>query len=276
MLLDIKKENLFFFYIMDPSNNVSTLHVLSAVGQAARDAAAVQCVDTNAVLQSQAGTNLANMANNERLSLNISDNVYRSQIANRDAIERNADFTTDVIQRNATNLLSAVERNGSAGVCATERSTNELSNMINNNIGDIKVSQQAIAGETRKQLSSNHVEVITSGKDILINENKNTGKLLLQASSNSGRSDLDIAAVKSKLEIQAAQNVAYVQLEALKNKKSISAQLAECCCELKHIVQSSAQSTQNVIQEIENNRVRDALAAINTENLINRLGNSYQ
>jgi hypothetical protein len=259
---------------MDTSNNVSNLHVLGAVGQAARDAASAQCVDTTAILQSQDGTNLANMANNERLGLNINDNVYRSQIATRDAVERNADWARDAVERNSTNIALAVERTGSSSVNATERSTNQLSNMITHNAGEIKTAQQAIAGETRKQLSENHIEVITSGKDILINENKNTGKILLQASTNAGKGELDIASVKSRLEVQAAQNVAQVQLEALKNKNSISAQLAECCCELKQIVQNSAQTTQHVIQEIENNRVRDALAAINTENLINRLGSS--
>ena len=87
---------------MDTSNNVSNLHVLGAVGQAARDAAAVQCVDTTAILQAQDGTNLANMANNERLGLNINDNVYRSQIATRDAVERNADWARDAVERNST------------------------------------------------------------------------------------------------------------------------------------------------------------------------------
>ena len=259
---------------MDNTNAVSNLHVLGAVGQAARDAASAQCMDTTAILQGEAGNNIANMANNERLGLNINDNVYRAHIANREAIERNSDWTRDSIQWNSTAILSAVERNGAAGVHATERSTNELSNLINHNSGDIKTAQQSIAGETRKQLSDNHVEVLNSSKDILINENKNTGKILLQASSYSGQGELDIAAVKTNLEIQAAQNVAQVQLEALKNKNSISAQLAECCCELKQIVQNSAQTTQQVLQEIENNRVRDALAAINTENLINRLGSS--
>jgi hypothetical protein len=259
---------------MDNTNAVSNLHVLGAVGQAARDAASVQCVDTTAILQGQAGTNLANMANTERLSLNVNDNIYRSSVANRDAIERNADWTRDAVDRNSTAILLATERTGAASVNATERSTNELSTMVTQNSGEIKVAQQAIAGETRKQLSENHIEVITSSKDIVINDNQNTGKILLQASQNFGKGELDIAAVRAKLEIQAAQNVANVQIEALKNKNSISAQLAECCCELKQIVQNSAQNTQQVLQEIENNRVRDALAAINTENLITRLGSS--
>jgi hypothetical protein len=256
---------------MDNLNAVSNLHVLGAIGQAARDGAAGQCADTSALLQGQAGNTLASMANTDRLGLNINDNIYRSSYANREAIERNADWTKDAVERNGTAIALAVERNGSAAVQATERTTNELTNLLARTTGEIKTAQQVIAGETRKQLNDNHATTVSATKDIVINDNQNTGKILLQASSNFGRTELDIGSVKSKLEVQAAQNVAQIQLEALKNKNSISAQLAECCCELKHIVQSSAQTTQQVLQEIESNRIRDALAAINTENLINKL-----
>jgi hypothetical protein len=102
----------------------------------------------------------------------------------------------------------------------------------------------------------------------------NTGKLSLQASSNAGKVELDISKVKAQLEFQASQNTAAVQLEAVKNKASLSAQLAECCCELKQSVGAAAQETQKVLQEIENNRIRDALSAATTENLIARLNGS--
>jgi hypothetical protein len=256
---------------MDNSNAVSNLHVLGAIGQASRDGAAAQCADTTAILQGQAGTNIANMANNERLGLNINDNVYRSGLSNREAIERNSDWVKDAVERNGTALALAVERNGSSAVQATEKTTNEVTNLVARTTGEIKTAQQAIAGETRKLINHNNATTITATKDIVINDNQNTGKILLQASSNFGKTELDIGSVKSKLEVQAAQNVAQIQLEALKNKNSISAQLAECCCELKQIVQSSAQTTQQVLQEIESNRIRDALAAINTENLINKI-----
>jgi hypothetical protein len=271
LFLNIKKKTSFFL-IMDNTNAVSNLHVLGAIGQAARDGAAAQCADTTTILQGQAGTTLANMANTERLGLNVTDNIYRASLANREAIERNADWTKDSVERNGTAIALAVERNGAGSILATERTTNEVTNLIARTTGEIKNTQQAIASETRQGINENHVAILANSKDILINDNQNTGKILLQASSNFGRTELDIGGVKSKLEIQAAQNVAQIQLEALKNKNSISAQLAECCCELKHIVQSSAQTTQQVLQEIENNRIRDALAAINTENLISKLG----
>ena len=256
---------------MDNSNAVSNLHVLGAIGQAARDGAAAQCNDTTAILQSQAGTNLANMANTERLGLNINDNIYRSSLANRESIERNSDWISSAIERNSSHLASAVERTGSAAVNAVDRSTNEITNLVQHTTGEIKTQQHAIAGETRKLVNDHHSKFLELNKDGVINDNKNTGKIQLQASQYFGQTELDIAGVKNKLELQAAQNTAQIQLEALKNKNSISAQLAECCCELKQLVQNSAQTTQQVLQEIENNRIRDALSDANTENLISKL-----
>jgi hypothetical protein len=256
---------------MENSNSVSNLHILGAIGQAARDGAATQCSDTTAILQSQTGTNLANMANNERLGLNINDNIYRHSLANRESIERNADWISGSIDRNSSHLMSAVERTGAAAVHTTQLATNEITNLVQHTSSEIKSNQQVIAGETRKLVNEHNSKNIELIKDSVINDNQNTGKIQLQASQYFGQTELDISGVKNKLELQAAQNTAQVQLEALKNKNEISAQLAECCCELKRLVQSSSQTTQQVLQEIENNRIRDALSAANTENLISKL-----
>ncbi len=251
-------------------NSVSNLHILNAVGQAARDALASQCSDTTAILQEQAGTNLANMANAERFSLNINDNIYRSGLANRESIERNADWIMQGMDRDSNRLSDAIERNGSGAIHTTERAVNYITNLVQSQTTDIKHNQYSIAAETRQLINNHNSKAIEMNKDGIINDNINTGKIQLQASQYFGQSELDIASVKSKLEIQAAQNTSNIQLEALKNKNSLSAQLAECCCELKQIVKMSNQHTQQIIQDIENNRVRDALAAANTENLISK------
>ena len=256
------------------SNNVSELNLLTAVNQAARDNASNQCMDTTAILQGQNGSNLLNMAANERLNIAVNDSVYKHSLSNRDAIERNADLNRETTDRNATAIALAVERTGTASVYATQRSQNIISSLVEHSSGEITTAQQAIAGETRKMLGEHHSTTITLAKDGVINANQNTGKVLVQASDNFGHTQVGLNAIKGKLELQAAQNVAQIQLEAIKNKSSLSAQLAECCCELKQIVISSAQTTQQVLQEIENNRIRDSLSVANTENLISRLSSS--
>lgn len=253
------------------SNTVSDLYVLGAVGQAARDSAATQCMDTTAILQGQAGTNLANMASTERLGIAVDDSIYKASMENRNAIERNADFNRDSTEKHGAAIALAVERTGAAGVAATNRSASEVLATVERTTGGIQTAQALNSIELRDLMNTHNISNLNNAKEILLNDNSNAGKITLQASQYFGQTELDISSIKSKLELQAAQNTASVQLEAVKNKNSISAQLAECCCELKQIVLGSSQTTQKVLQEIENNRIRDSLAAATTENLISKL-----
>ena len=256
---------------MDNSNAVSNLQVLDAINQASSACAATQCDDTTTILQEQAGTNLATMANNERLAYHIDDSVYRSQLSTREAVERNADHVSDAIERNGTAVALAIERNGGEAVNAILRTENEISNLIALSTGEIKTLQEASALETRKQLSDQHDTLITSTKDIVINDGKNTTDIELQASSNSFQTRKDLTHVENHLELQAVNNTAQVQYEAFKLNAQASAEMAECCCELKEEVAKSNYETQKLAREIESKRLRDELAAATTESLINKL-----
>lgn len=64
---------------------------------------------------------------------------------------------------------------------------------------------------------------------------------------------------------------ALATLAASENAAKIQAQVAECCCEVKAVVNSTAGDTQNLIQATEANRVRESLAAAQQENLYLRL-----
>jgi hypothetical protein len=256
---------------MDTSNTVSDLQILAAVGQAAKDTAMAACHDTSAILQQQAGTNIANMAANERLTIALDDSISKTSLANRESVERNGSESRNATNNAAIAQALAIERTGANNVSAVERNSGYLMKSVEKNAGKIQTAQEKIAGETRNILGTNNTAAALLGKDIQLDISETTGKLSLQASQNVGKVELDINKVKAHLEFQASENTAALQLEAVKNKSSLSAQLAECCCELKQIVASSAQETQKVLQEIENNRVRDALAAANTENLIARM-----
>lgn len=62
------------------------------------------------------------------------------------------------------------------------------------------------------------------------------------------------------------------QLFAAQNAAKISAELAECCCEVKELVRAEGTSTRELIQSTETQRLRDALAAANQELLTIRIG----
>ena len=260
---------------MDNSNTISQLQVLDTINKVASDSASAQCSDTAAILQTQDGTNLANMANNERLGLNIKDNIYRSQIANRDAVERNADQLIDSVNQNGSSIAAAVERTGGENVRTTLVSNNELSNLIQQNTNEIETAQQSIALENRKQLQDQHYAVINSGKDVIINENNNATNIELQASTSVFKTKEALASVESTLELQAVNNNAQVQYEAVKLNAETAAEMAECCCELKEEVTKSNFETQKVARDIEMQRLRDQLSAATTESLVSKIQSKH-
>lgn len=256
---------------MDNSNVVSNLQVLDAINQASTSCAATQCDDTTAILQDQAGTNLASMANSERLAYYVDDSIYRAGLANREAVERNADHVSDAVERNGAAVALAVERTGGDAVNAILRTENEVSNLINQTTGDIKTIQESTALETRQQLYDQHDTLISATKDVVINDNKNATDIELQASSNTFQTQKDLFHVESHLELQAVNNTAQVQYEAVKLNAQASAEMADCCCELKQEVAKSNYETQRLARDIESKRLRDELAAATTESLINKL-----
>lgn len=90
---------------------------------------------------------------------------------------------------------------------------------------------------------------------------KNTCHLERQAADN-----------YANIQLEACKNKASLELEALRNKCELVKQLSDCCCELKESVLATSSTTQQLIRDTETSRVRDALAACTTENLILRLG----
>jgi hypothetical protein len=259
---------MLYQHMTDTNNTtLSDLTILSAIGEASRDNALSSCKDTSELLQGQAASNVANMASAERLGFSIDDNIDKQSIALREAIERNALGNLTAIDRVGTAGALSTDRNGRDNIKATERNASS----VIRETGNIMTAQQAIANETRHILAINNTAAALAAKDIQLDICEQTGKLGLQSSENFGSLSSQVLDVKCKLEFQGAQNTAAIQLEALKNKMDLSAQLAECCCELKESVHSAAAQTQTVVREIESNRVRDALAAATTENLIARL-----
>lgn len=274
---------------MTDTHGLSDLTLLSAIGESSRQHSLLACNDTSNILQGQAASNLsachdtssilqgqaantiAGMATAERLNIAVEDNVDKQALGLREAIERNGLANMNATERTATANALAIERNGANGIQATDRNASAIGVSIVRESGVLATDQQRIAGETRHILATNNTAAALLGRDIQTDIYKETCKLGLQAAENFGKLDKQVLEVKCALEFQAAQNTAAIQLESLRNKCDLSAELAKCCCELQQIVSSSAAKTQTVVQDIENNRVRDALAAATTENLLARM-----
>jgi hypothetical protein len=231
-------------------------------------------VDISAIIDSQNSNNLANMATNQSFFL-----------SNRDAIERAGIVANDAANRNGSDVLSAVERHGSENAISIERSKGEIISVIEKDSGDIQntinklstdimVSQEKGNSDIKQLISETQNVVVTSNKDIQLELCKTTEKLTVQASENIGRVELCINDIKRHIELQISEVISQLHLEALNNIKVLSSQMMECCCELKEMMTTTNHATQQLIRELENNRMKDALANANMELMMKKFSNN--
>ena len=263
------KKNTLFFYIM--SNNVSDLTVLTAINDSARESASTSCLDTTAILSEEYGTNIANLAANERLNIAVNDSISKSKLATRYAIERDGINSKEAVERNGIALQLAVANTGSLGLQSTEKNGSSILHKIERTTGEIKISNESIATETREFLAANNVASTLLGKNELLHLCENTDKLTLQADENYDEFRIDVEKTKGHLELTASKDASKIELEAFKLQEEIATNAEECCCELKEEVAKTEYKTQKYARDVESNRIRDQLAVATTEILLKRI-----
>lgn len=252
-------------YIDNTAQEIDAIHNSArfnaeSINQSAKDILREQCHNTASVI-----------ASNERQSMAIQDAADKNAISIRDAVERMGNEN-----------LAATERNGTAAVLATERTAAASGVAIERNGADTRDLVNHTSYETRNLLNHHHNSSMAEHKNTQVELTRVQGDLEKQAAENKAELQLDIqksqTAIQSqaadlfaKLQKQACENFAALQLDAAKNKAELSAQLAECCCELKQKIDDSAAATQLLIRDLDAARIRDSLAAANTENLILRM-----
>jgi hypothetical protein len=70
---------------------------------------------------------------------------------------------------------------------------------------------------------------------------------------------------KAALQLQAAQNAATIQIEALKNKGELEKSMAECCCEIKTKIGDSTSALKDLINHTSNSDIRQHLSRYETK-----------
>lgn len=106
---------------------------------------------------------------------------------------------------------------------------------------------------------------------LLRNENellRSRNVIEVQAANNYANIQMEALKNKDALALQAANNYANIQTEALKNSQTIMSKMADCCCEIKETVLTSASATQGLIQNSEAAALRAQLQTEQTKNLI--------
>lgn len=215
--------------------------------------------DLGPIIDSQNNINLANMASNQTLFL-----------ANRDAIERVGLSTIDIVSKSSGDIISCIERNGTSSILSIEKVRGDILISLEKNTGDLKtsiyevtntiqLSQEKMLGDTKQIVLENYNNHISLSKEIQLDLCKLTEKLTLQATENVGKVELCVNNVNHNIDIQIANISSTIHLEALNNIKVLSAQMIECCCELKEMMTATTNATHQLIREMESNRMKDAL-----------------
>ena len=84
---------------------------------------------------------------------------------------------------------------------------------------------------------------------------------------------MSLSSVKTQLELQISNITSNIQLESLKSIQTLTAQMIQCCCDIKDLMTITTNATQNLIREIENTRVKDALQSANMEIFMKKIQN---
>lgn len=231
--------------VMDPSamslsNQIGNTRadVLGSGGAQTAAVLASAANDTQAVLQSGCGETASIIANNERTAFHTQAQVDR-------------------LGHGQNNLLAA---------------------------GFLEGRTLANAGFTANLLEAKNAQLATAVSEGKVLHNIAVGNGVLAASIAESRESVKglvgNLALQNQVELskyfaiaerETNKQFALATLAASQNAAAISAQVAECCCEVKAAVNSTANDTQALIQATEANRVRDALAASQQENLFLRL-----
>jgi hypothetical protein len=186
--------------------------------------------------------------------------IYKGQLLNNQTI-------------NTLSIKDAIERTG----YAVERNSGENRLQTATAAGESRLAFANAVSDLRAGIERNGFITQTSTKDISLELCNSKGDLSRQLAETSCKTDKNVLETKYELsrqaceykaclekevisarnsiERQAAENKASIELEACKNRDAIQRQLSECCCELKEKIAGSNQ----LMREIESNRVRDAL-----------------
>jgi len=187
------------------------------------------------------------LASQERFSNNQEQRDHRSQ-----------QHITDAIFNTSAQGVAATERNGSMNLAATQNLGAQAERLANENLS-LFLDNARDMSHQHHDLSREHHHLM---RDTFQLERVMRDQFALQAQNF------------SKLELQAATNAAAIQLDAVKNKNEIMQKMAECCCDLKERISSSETSIKELVKSLDTERIRDALKAAETKNLILELKNN--
>ncbi len=180
----------------------------------------------------------------------LSGVVERHALNNSNLIQRASDKTQEVVQSEAHRTQDEVEKFGFRELDAIHGAEKYLYAGMSQNAKEMLLEFERTKLEMKNDFRDVFVELKDGNKD-----------LLLQACGNAK----DAALAARDLMHQADKNTAAIQLEAFRHKEDLARQIAECCCEQKALTIEKSNETQQLVRELDKERIRDELAKTREE-----------
>lgn len=169
-------------------------------------------------------------------------------------------------------------------MCKSEK---QLHDLINQTRIDACKNAGQLSREIERSQNSVEKEVIHAKCDLERQAADNSSLARLQLSEAKGSIELDACKNKdalaskmdchySDLKFQAAENKHSIEIEAMRNKDALARQLAECCCELKERIDCKTGRTDELINRLETDKLREQLATARTESVIEKLACRFE
>jgi hypothetical protein len=278
----------------------SGVHALGGeVAQATRAVQLQAADDTNAIQMEVAGASRVAAAERASSARDILGDACHNTASIIASSERIAFAGQDRTDKVGLANLNSIDANGTRNLQSIERNDGEIRANIAQSTGDMHCAVKISAAESRSGTAAGFTltqlgvkDSLLASKDVLIgvmdaaetgmNHSwktrkdviKSEGRQQFLAEKNFGIQRLDLCKTETALTKQASDNYLAVQLEALRNKAELEAQVAECCCELKHEVVHSAAVSQALIRDTEAAALRDSFNTATQESLFLRLTGS--
>lgn len=209
--------------------------------------------------------NLANMASNQALSLANRESIERNGNVISDLISCKSADTVSIIERNNSNISVSIEKCRGDIITSNEKISGDVGLLVQQSSSEIQISQEKSSNEIKKVILESDKNLYIVGKDIQLDLCKVTEQLTLQAAGNVSKVENCINDVKSHLELSISKVNSIIHIEALKTIQILSAQMLDCCCQLKEMMTATTNATHQLVKEIENTRIKDALQSANME-----------
>lgn len=227
--------------------------------------------DTQAVLQTVNADTAQVIAATERQSYHTQAAVDRSSYNAGAATQAGFFESRGLMAAGAIENRQSTNLNGVEGRALLNNSFFETRNSLNNgftaNLLAAKDAQLAIAiseGRVRNEISE--VAGILGSKISVSRE-----ALAGQIGAAQLQNQVELSKYFAISERENNKQFALATLAASTNAAKIQSDVANCCCEVQAVVNSTANATQALVQANETNRVRDELASSQQENLYLRL-----